>query len=392
VSDLPSGWALAKLSDVAQIIRGVTYQKAEAKSEPLTGYLPILRATNIAQKLLLSSEMVYVPARHVKDSQQLQDGDIVVATSSGSASVVGKSAQLRQPWSGGFGAFCSVIRHEPAINPRYLAHFVASSRVRRAWRDLAQGTNINNLKTSDLATTSVPVAPLAEQERIVAAIEEQFSRLDAGVAALERVRRNLKRMRAAVLQAAFAEASSSRRRAQLSEVASTQLGRMLSAGRETMQHSKPYLRNRDVQWGRIETGNLPVMDFKDRDADKYRLLYGDLLVCEGGEVGRAAVWLDQLEECYYQKALHRIRCSAALDVNYLRYLLEHYKHRRIFDQFTTGTTIDHLPQEDLRTLPIPLPPIQLQRRIVSRLESELSVIEHQSNETLDSFSDCAALR
>jgi type I restriction enzyme, S subunit len=167
---------------------------------------------------------------------------------------------------------------------------------------------------------------------------------------------------------------------------------MLSAGRETLQHSKPYLRNRDVQWGRIETANLPVMDFKDRDADKYRLLYGDLLVCEGGEVGRAAVWLDQLEECYYQKALHRIRCSAELDVNYLRYLLEHYKHRRFFDQFTTGTTIDHLPQEDLRNLPIPLPPIQLQREIVSRLESELSVIEHQSNETLDFFNDCAALR
>lgn len=202
MSELPPGWEVAKLSDIAQVIRGVTYQKSDAKNEPLKGYLPILRATNIAQTLLLTSEMVYVPARHVRDNQQLQDGDIIVATSSGSASVVGKSAQLRQPWSGGFGAFCSVIRHEPAINPRYLAHFVASSRVRRAWRDLAQGTNINNLKTSDLATTSVPVAPLAEQERIVAAIEEQFSRLDAGVAALERVRHNLKRMRAAVLQAA----------------------------------------------------------------------------------------------------------------------------------------------------------------------------------------------
>jgi type I restriction enzyme S subunit len=192
VKDLPSGWVEAPIHAVADVIRGVTYEKSDATSFPRNGYLPILRATNIDGSISLDSAMVYVPEKYVRPEQELRVGDIVVAASSGSASVVGKSAQLHQRWHGGFGAFCSVIRPDRAINSRYLAHFVTSSEIRRRWRALAQGTNINNLRSSDLAGTVVRVAPLAEQERIVAAIEEQFTRLDAGVAALDRAKQGLK--------------------------------------------------------------------------------------------------------------------------------------------------------------------------------------------------------
>ena len=92
----------------------------------------------------------------------------------------------------------------------------------------------------------------------------------------------------------------------LGKVAATQLGRMLSSRRETGDHAKPYLRNRDVQWGKINVEDLPVMDFDHTDAAKFLLKPGDVLICEGGEVGRAAIWNGQLSECYYQKALHRV--------------------------------------------------------------------------------------
>src|SRR5580704_7985287 len=66
-------------------------------------------------------------------------------------------------------------------------------------------------------------------------------------------------------------------------------------------------RNVDVQWGTINIVDLPVMDFRGEDLKRYALRVGDLLVCEGGEVGRAAVWKGELETCFYQKALHRLR-------------------------------------------------------------------------------------
>lgn len=187
MSVVPHGWATAPLDMLAEVIRGVTYDKRDASNTPRDGCLPILRATNVGDVLDLNSQMVFVPQRYVRPTQRMRPGDIVVATSSGSVSVVGKSAQLRTPWEGGFGAFCSVIRPTPDMSPQYIAHYIAGPAVRRAWRDLAKGTNINNLKAGDIADTIVPVAPRPEQERIVAAIETQFSRLDAGLAALERV-------------------------------------------------------------------------------------------------------------------------------------------------------------------------------------------------------------
>jgi type I restriction enzyme S subunit len=163
--------------------------------------------------------------------------------------------------------------------------------------------------------------------------------------------------------------------AKLGEVAETQLGRMLSNHRETGAHAGPYLRNRDVRWGQINVGSLPTMDFAPDVVDRYRLAVGDLLVCEGGEVGRAAIWTGQLGECYYQKALHRIRPSYLLSAAFLRYLLEHYSHTRAFERFTSGSTIAHLPQEDLRELPVPLPPRAEQDRIVAAIEEQFSRLD-----------------
>lgn len=161
----------------------------------------------------------------------------------------------------------------------------------------------------------------------------------------------------------------------LGKVATTQLGRMLSARRETGVHAKPYLRNRDVQWHYINTENLPVMDFNPKESARFLLQPGDILVCEGGEVGRAAIWDGQLAECYYQKALHRVRPSQELLPKFLVYLLEYYSRTRAFEQYTSGSTIAHLPQEDLRELPIPLPPLAEQERSVEVIEEHFSRLD-----------------
>jgi type I restriction enzyme S subunit len=117
------------------------------------------------------------------------------------------------------------------------------------------------------------------------------------------------------------------------------------------------------------------MDFSPREAARFLLRPGDVLICEGGEVGRAAIWTGQLSECYYQKALHRVRVSPAILSEFLRYLLEHYARARAFERFTSGSTIAHLPQEDLRNLPIPVAPIAEQVRIVAAIDQQLSRLE-----------------
>ncbi|MGC3954343.1 MAG: restriction endonuclease subunit S [Propionicimonas sp.] len=161
----------------------------------------------------------------------------------------------------------------------------------------------------------------------------------------------------------------------LSEVAETALGKMLDKGRPKGYRHVPYLRNVNVQWGRIDTDNLLTMELADNERERFAVVRGDLLVCEGGEVGRAAIWERDHTYIAYQKALHRIRPSDRLDSRFLRYYLEHAATTGALNPLTTGSTIKHLPQQSLRRLSLPLPPIDEQRRIVEILEDHLSRLD-----------------
>ena len=96
------------------------------------------------------------------------------------------------------------------------------------------------------------------------------------------------------------------------EITTSRLGKMLDAKKQTGISSYPYLANFNVQWFRFELENLNSMDFNDKDQKEYALEEGDLLVCEGGEIGRCAIWHDDIQPCFFQKALHRVRCDKSV--------------------------------------------------------------------------------
>ncbi len=158
----------------------------------------------------------------------------------------------------------------------------------------------------------------------------------------------------------------------LREVASTQLGKMLSKKSKTGVDEQPYLRNQNVQWARFNLTDLATMSFEPAERTKFELRPRDLIVCEGGEVGRAAVWRGSPVGCFYQKALHRVRPFDGIVPEYLMYALWCMSEFKYLDSFTSGSTIRHLPQEDLRILPVPLAPSAEQRRIVDELERRLA--------------------
>jgi type I restriction enzyme S subunit len=163
--------------------------------------------------------------------------------------------------------------------------------------------------------------------------------------------------------------------ASLGEVAETRLGKMLSKKARNGTAPRPYLRNKNVQWGRIDLDDLASMDFDDGELDRFEVRPGDLLVCEGGEVGRAAIWRGSVEWIGYQKALHRVRPRGGVAPGYLLYCFMWLAQSRQFDRHVTGSTIRHLPQEDLREVAIPLPPLNEQRRIVAAIEEHLSRLD-----------------
>lgn len=152
-----------------------------------------------------------------------------------------------------------------------------------------------------------------------------------------------------------------------------QLGKMLDSSKVTGKHLRPYLRVLDVQWGEINTIDLPQMDFDEADRQKFLLQPGDLLVNEGGSyVGRSAVWSGVLDECYFQKALHRLRAANPDkdSSSFFLYVMEFATKLGVFVAGGNQTTIDHLTAESLRRYRFAFPPYQEQLKIAQFLEKK----------------------
>jgi type I restriction enzyme S subunit len=147
---------------------------------------------------------------------------------------------------------------------------------------------------------------------------------------------------------------------------------MLDRGKSQGDHLVPYLRNSNVQWGHIGLDDVLTMDIPLEERGFFGLQPGDLLVCEGGEIGRCAIWAGGSGYMAFQKALHRVRPREGIPAKFFLYLLEYLSKTGVLSGFATGSTIKHLPQEQLRRLPVSLPPSAEQQRIVAALEDHLS--------------------
>lgn len=360
---------LVSIGEISNQIRGVTYAKSDAVDKPQDGFSPILRANNIGEYGLLLDDFVYVPDTKISPKQRLRPNDVLVAASSGSISVVGKTAQTRDGFDGGFGAFCKVLRPGTKVDPIYFGHFFKTPSYRRIISSLAAGANINNLKNEHLDNLQIPLPPLADQKRIAAI-------LDAADALRAKRRESLAQLDT-LLQSTFLDMFGDPLTnpkgwdvVDFKEVGTSRLGKMLDKGKEAGDCQFPYLANFNVQWGRFVLDDLRCMDFTEKDRKEFALNYGDLIVCEGGEVGRTAIWRGDMKDVYFQKALHRVRLNLSKSVpEYVQQYMWLMAKNGGFRDFTNSATIAHLTGVKLKTLPFPLPPIGLQHRFATIVES-----------------------
>ena len=156
---------------------------------------------------------------------------------------------------------------------------------------------------------------------------------------------------------------------------SADLGKMLDSSRVTGDWHVPYLRNVDIQWGAINFNDLPEMDIEPSEYGRYTVTAGDLLVCEGGEVGRAAIVPDVGGIVGYQKALHRLRALTRDEhPAFMYYVMVWAAGYGVFNQ-SGLSTIAHLTGEQLRKYRFPKPPLTEQTAIAAFLDRETAKID-----------------
>ena len=263
-----------------------------------------------------------------------------------------------------------------------------------------QGATVESIEHSYLADTVIPLPSVPEQLAIAACLDRETAKIDELVEAQARLIELLKEKRQAVISHAVTKGLNPHAPMKpsgvewLGEVPEhwevpalsyryrVELGKMLDAKQIAGTHLCPYVRNADVQWGRINIVDLNMMDFEPEERARFVLRRGDLLVCEGGEVGRCAVWDAPIAECYYQKALHRLRAvdAARDEVLFLRWLLEAATASGCFAASEAKATIAHLPAEVFRRHRFAFPPLPEQLAIVAFLDRETARIDTLTTE------------
>ena len=161
----------------------------------------------------------------------------------------------------------------------------------------------------------------------------------------------------------------------LGEIADLCLGKMLDE-QKNKGDLLPYLANVNVRWGEFDFDGLREMRFLETERERYGLKYGDIVMCEGGEPGRCAIWKETVPGMMIQKALHRIRPINEIDHRYLFYFFLHTGTQGGFAPLFTGATIKHLPKQSLEKLEVRYPPLEQQKLVANVLSSYDDLIDN----------------
>lgn len=146
-------------------------------------------------------------------------------------------------------------------------------------------------------------------------------------------------------------------------------GKSVTPAARNGERSHPFLRTSNVLWGRIDVSEVSAMHFTDDEIEAKELRKGDLLVCEGGDIGRSAIWNGELEQCGFQNHLHRLRPRHGCVVPhfFMYYLQSGFTQLGIYEGAGNKTTIPNLSRSRLSALEVPIPPKPEQQKIAAVL-------------------------
>ena len=260
-----------------------------------------------------------------------------------------------------------VIRNH-SYNPQYLAWYFRSEVFKSLMVSEVTGIggSLTRAQPKRVATYPVPVLDRHEQDGVVERLNRLHSVIQYRMMQLQKMDELIK-ARFVEMFGDVIHNTMGWPHFVFSDIASSRLGKMLDAKQQSGKYQFPYLANFNVQWFRFVLSNLNKMDFDEDDQAEFELKDGDLIVCEGGEIGRCAIWHNEIQSCYFQKALHRVRCNT--DIVIPEYLARWFQFNCEHGGFAAiegaKATIAHLPGAKLKALEVAVPSIDLQNEFAA---------------------------
>ena len=342
---------------------------------------PYLRAANITWQGISLNDVKAMNFDDVDFAKyRLEPGDILLNEASGSPHEVGKPAI----WNNEIEGCCfqnTLLRLRAQLVDRsYLYWYCYASASTGRLGEAGRGVNIRHLGKRGLAQFRIPVAPLAEQERIAAAIEEHLSRLDAINASLDAAETRCQALvRSVIVGSIPTELPDDWQLRSVAEAGETGLGRQRSPKYHSGTNMKPYLRVANVFEDRIDTSSIMEMHFDEPDFEKYRLREGDVLLNEGQSpelLGRPAIYRGDPPVVAFTNSLIRFVPGPGVTSEWALLVFRRHMHaRRFMRESRITTNIAHLALGRFRTVEFPVPPLKTQAELVASTRAALNSVD-----------------
>jgi type I restriction enzyme S subunit len=393
---VPAGWAVRRLRNVAAMRVSNVDKLAADGEEPVR----LCNYVDVYKNDYIDASMPFMRATATKEEIarfRLATGDVLITKDSETWNDIAVPALVRGSADDLISGYhLALLRPFPEfVLGAYLFRTLQSRGVACQFHVGANGVTRYGLSHEAIKSVWLPVPPVSEQSSIVRFLDHADRRIRRYIRAKQKLITLLEAQKQAIVYHAVIRGLDPKVQLRASGVAwlgavpshwfvaslrfryHQCLGKMVDAKRQTGKCLVPYLRNVDVQWDRINTRDLPQIDIAAEERGRYTVKVGDLLVCEGRHLGRAAFWRGELAECGFQKALHRLRpLNPATDVpRWLFYCLYVVHLLDAFGASSADSSIPHLTGEMLRAHKFPFPPVEEQNTIAVYLDERVQTLE-----------------
>ncbi len=398
----PHGWAQATL---AELITGSGVFSdgdwIESRDQDPQGEVRLIQLADIGVGTFRDRSNRFLTARRASELKctYLQPGDILVARM---PDPLGRACKFPGNLDNCVTAVdVAIVRPGPeSVLPDWLLWAINSPQCRSQILALQSGTTRKRVSRKNLATIRLPVPPLEEQHRIVEALEEHLSRIDAAETTLRQTIARLDTLRSSILTDAFHthdDLPATWVWCMIGDVAEVKGGIQKQPKRAPSKNPAPFLRVANVLRGELLLDEIHEIELFDGEIDRYRLRDGDLLVVEGNgspqQIGRAASWSDEIVNCVHQNHLIRVRPGPNLNPRFLTlYWNAPHTASLLRDVASSTSGLYTLSTRKIKSIPIPLAPLSDQQRIAARVDRQLEQHDRLHESVLDALGRASALR
>ena len=395
---LPEGWVWCRIDEMGEVVTGTTPSKSDTSN--YGSDYPFYKPTDLECGLSTSTAGDNLSAKGFERTRQLPINSVLVTCI---GATIGKTGLIRKAGSCN-QQINAIIPYASLIDPEYLYYCCASGYGQDTIISRASATTLPILNKSKFSEILFPLPPFSEQHRIlrviqkylviIGTIESENTELDKLIQTSkdkilelaihgklvpqystdEPAIETLKR-----INPAFKPSDNLHYEGELpkgwcfstiGELFQHNTGKALNSV-STKGKELRYITTSNLYWDRFELSEVRTMPFTESELDKCRVVKGDLLVCEGGDIGRAAIWPFE-ESVMIQNHIHRLRPKTKVCVRYFYYLFFLYKRKGLIGG--KGIAIQGLSSRELDKMVIPVPPVEEQHRIVQAIEDRFSVL------------------